>query len=462
MMSHTMSRGRIVVIAMLAITMVPLFVGTAAEASSISQHERSRHSAPIHSNAQMTYLYVFAGPPDGGHSDATVAFDAHGSLFGVTTWGGPAGIGTVYRLTPSGSGYTESVLHSFSGRNDGSWPYYGLIAKGERLFGTTSQGGAACSCGVVLEMRKHPLAPLGYEEHVLYRFRGQSDGRTPSSQLVYDDRGNLYGTTQAGGSTACSGGCGTIFELTPTRPGYKETVLYRFQGNAQGDGQDPIAGLVSDGHGDFYGTTLVGGGGTGCTSGCGTVFKLTPSGSGYAESVLYRFRGGAQDGAYLFSGVILDHRGHLFGTTSWGGFGYSSLCDFNGTYTGCGIVFELSPSGSTYKPTILHEFTDDTNDGAGAWGGVTFGEAGTLYGTTLFGGNCGITYFGCGTVYSLTPEHGGYTFSMLYSFPGFSAAFPYAPLAYHHGALYGTTAQGGVGSCDPTAFDCGTVFRFTP
>jgi len=414
-------------------------------------------------SVQVTTLYVFQGPPDAGHPNATVTFDDHGSIFGVTSWGGPAGIGAVYRLTPAASGYSETVLHSFAGGRDGSRPYYGLAAgKGGNLYGTASVGGnERCSggCGVVFEVRRHPSSPNGYLERILYRFVGGMDGSNPSSAPLIA-AGTIYGTTQTGGgSTACSGGCGTVFKLTPTGHGYSESILYRFQGGS--DGADPIAGLVADTDGALYGTTLVGGGSPSCSGGCGTVFKLTPTSSGYSESVLYRFLGGS-DGAILYSGVIVNRRGRVFGTTAWGGYGVGSLCDYNGVLTGCGTVFELRPGHRKYHKTTLYEFTDASDDGAGPWGGVTFGKNGTLYGTTLFGGNCGVAYYGCGTVYELSPASGTYQFTLLYSFPGFAAAFPYAPVLFRNGVLYGTTAQGGVGSCDPTSYACGTVFELTP
>jgi len=413
-------------------------------------------------SAQVTTLYVFQGPPDAGHPDAGVII-AEGSIFGSTSWGGPAGLGAVYRLTPGSSGYTETVLHSFAGGSDGARPSAVSADRGGNLYGTTSSaGGSGCSggCGTVFEMKKRPQSRLGYVERVLYQFQGGTDGSSPVAAPLIGPHGAIYGTTQSGGgATACGGGCGTVFRLTRTSSGYSESVLYRFQGGS--DGSFPVAGLIVDRSGAFYGTTLTGGGSALCPTGCGTVFKLTPASSGYVETVLYRFLGG-HDGAGLFAGVTAGDRGELFGTAALGGGGYPQSCAYNGISSGCGTVFKLSPRSSGYIKRTLYKFSDATTDGAGPWGGVTVGADGTLYGTTVFGGNCGVANFGCGTAYSLSHTSGGYHFTLLYSFPGYAAAFPYAGLLLSNGVLYGTSSQGGVGNCDPTSYACGTVFELTP
>jgi uncharacterized repeat protein (TIGR03803 family) len=412
---------------------------------------------------QVTTLYVFQGPPDAGYAVGGVTLD-QGNIYGPTSAGGLNSLGAIYKLTPHGSGYSESVLRSFAGGKGGQYPYYGVTVDAHgSVFGTTTAGGGAraCSngCGTVFELRPSGHARTGYGMHILYRFQGGSDGSAPYGSPILDANGTIYGATRMGGGTsACSGGCGTFFALIPSGSGYTEHVLYRFQGGT--DGAGPVATLTRDSTGAFYGTTFSGGGGASCSAGCGTVFKLTPNASGYSESVLYRFPGGS-DGAYFYSGVILGKHGTIFGTTAWGGYGYGSKCNYNGFYTGCGTVFELTPGPSGYTKTILYKFTDATNDGAGPWGGLTFGKNGVMYGTTLFGGNCGVANFGCGTVYELAPSGGTFKFTLLYSFPGYAAAFPYSGVTYLNGALYGTTAQGGVGYCNPTAYACGTVYKMT-
>jgi uncharacterized repeat protein (TIGR03803 family) len=457
---------RTIVYTTLAIGLSAVVVRAGAQASPLVRRAAAGlvQRASEKGSAQVTTLYVFQGPPDAGHPDAPVTYH-DGELYGITSWGGPAGLGAVYKLTPSGSTYAETVLHAFAGGKDGSRPYYGVTVRGDDVYGSTTAGGGSttCSggCGTLFKLTKRRSAPSGYVEHIIYRFQGGSDGSNPDDPPIVDGRGTLYGTTSGGGgSTACSGGCGTIFKLARTPSGYVETTLYRFQGG--NDGSAPLAPLIVDRAGAFYGTTLTGGGSTLCPQGCGTVFKLTPSSSGYVETVVHHFKGGA-DGAGIFSGVISDRRGTLFGTAALGGGHYPGGCQYNGISPGCGLVYKITRDRRGYRKHTLYMFSDASNDGAGPWGGVTFGPKGTLYGTSVFGGNCGVASFGCGTAYQLTRQTAGnYQFTLLYSFPGYAAAFPYAPMIYVNGALYGTSAQGGVGSCDPTSYACGTVFKLIP
>ena len=166
------------------------------------------------------------------------------------------------------------------------------------------------------------------QETVLYRFKGGADGNTPVAGLIMDANGTFYGTTFAGGGGSITGCCGTVFELTPPGAGetlWTEKVLYRFKGGADGD--TPVAGLIMDANGALYGTTSNGGGGS-CTGGCGTVFELTPPGAGetlWTEKVLYRFKGGA-DGDTPVAGLITDANGAFYGTTYGGGGGCTAGC----------------------------------------------------------------------------------------------------------------------------------------
>lgn len=288
--------------------------------------------------------------------------------------------------------------------------------------------------------------------HVLHSFGGGIDGRTPAAGLILDSAGALYGTTFNGGSKRCGGsGCGTVFKLTRSSTGYKETILYAFQGSP--DGQGPTAGLTMDGSGAVYGTTYVGGnGGSVCDryGGCGTVFKLTPSGSGYHESVLYSFEHGA-DGAYPAAKVIIGTDGALYGTA-----------EENGTYGG-GTVFKLETSG---KFQVIYAFHGGS-DGGTPVSGLLQGPKGMLYGTTSGGGQyaCG-SGLKCGIVFRLKPSKRGYTESVLYNFRGGTTdgQFPESDLiADEQGALYGTTFSGGSGSCNlANPPGCGTVFKLTP
>ncbi|MGB9197871.1 MAG: choice-of-anchor tandem repeat GloVer-containing protein [Terriglobales bacterium] len=200
-------------------------------------------------------LYSFTGGTDGGRPYAGVVEDKHGNFYGTTLQGGAFGLGTVYKVTASG---TETVLHSFAGGSDGATPYGGVIldSKGN-LYGTTAGGGSS-NAGIVFK-----LSPSGTET-VLYAFAGGPDGANPTVALVRDKAGNLYGTTYNGGNGNGSGD-GTVFEISPSGT---HTVLHTFTGGA--DGAVPDAGLILDKHGNLYGTTLGGG------IGFGVVYELTP------------------------------------------------------------------------------------------------------------------------------------------------------------------------------------------
>ena len=246
------------------------------------------------------------------------------------------------------------MLHSFAGGTDGAYPAAGLVFdKKGNLYGTTKEGGG--HNGTVFK-----LTPSG-KETVLYNFSGNSDGYYPEAGLILDAKGNFYGTTTLGGGYFG----GTVFKVTPSG---KEAVLYRFcsQNNCT-DGSTP-GGLVFDANGNLYGATNSGGG-----TNNGTVFKLTPS---RKETVLYSFTGGT-DGAFP-SGLVLDEKGSLYGTTAQAGANRG------------GTVFKVAPS--TRKETVLYSFTGA--DGANPRAGVAFDKQGNLYGTTYYGGtnNNGIVF----------------------------------------------------------------------
>jgi len=318
-----------------------------------------------------TVLHSFTGGIDGGYPLADLIFDNAGKLYGTAAQGGANGLGVIFELAPnSGGGWTEVVLHSFTGpASDGAEPVAGLIFDDKgNLYGATESGGGS-SYGAAFEVEHsggrwseselfqfysyglYPLTGLlidkvgnlygtaadggtgGYGavyrgtltngswvQTELYGFTGGSDGDFPGyGRLIFDRAGHLYGTTELGGANAA----GTVFELTPKNGGWTETVLYSFTGNAAA--AYPLSGLVFDGTGSLYGTTHQGGAG-----GYGTVFELTPKGSGWTERVLHNFRGGL-DGAYPIAGVVLDNKGRLYGTTPYGG------------RNNAGVVFVVEP-----------------------------------------------------------------------------------------------------------------------
>jgi uncharacterized repeat protein (TIGR03803 family) len=302
----------------------------------------------------------------------------------------------------------EHVLHSFGTGADGIHPEAPLVFYSGALYGTTYDGGSLSGTpGTVFAVSQG-------QERVLHTFGSGTDGYAPQAGLVVYN-GVLYGTTYYGGSN----GAGTVFAISPSG---KERVVYNFK--PAPDGELPAAGLAVY-KGVLYGTTSIGGAGI-CSSGCGTVFAVTPSGK---ERVLYRF-GGGSDGGNPRAGLVVYH-GALYGTTMAGG-GSGSRCGY-----GCGTVFTVSLAG---KERVLHRFGSGT-DGAGPQAGLIVYNA-TLYGTTVYGGACnnGSTN-GCGTVFAISPlgkERILHTFGTSYD-----GQNPFAGLVVQNGTLYGTTDGGG-------------------
>ena len=213
-------------------------------------------------------LYSFGGPPTDGTPSGTLARDASGNLYGTTEMGGGSNLGTVFKLHPNGDGtYTESLLHSFTNTGgDGETPETGVVVDGSgNLYGTTQNGGSTncvTGCGIVFSL--HPNGDGTYTESVLHGFTGHPDGQSPGALLI-DASGNLYGTTLYGGTstaaTFCKGGCGTVFELANNSGTYTYSVLFSFTTN-DFYGIDPGGNLVIDASGDLFGTATSGGGST--------------------------------------------------------------------------------------------------------------------------------------------------------------------------------------------------------
>ncbi len=377
--------------------------------------------------ATGTVLYAFTGGSDGATPQGALVADSAGTLYGVTTHGGGVDdSGTVYQLTRSGSGWTETVIHTFHSA-DGSWPEAPLAVDSHgNLYGTAYQGGAY-GHGDVFELS--PQAGGGWTYSILYSFTGGTDGSLPADGVILDQDGNLYGTAgdggvdgqgvvfqlapkgstgwtetvlhqfvadgvdgvhpggrgtllrdQAGnlyGSTVAGGSAndGVAYELSPARGTWTETLLHTFTGGS--DGANPLGTLLSDASGNLYGTTSEGG-----TAGDGTVFKLTNSGSTWTSSVIYNFPGGSS-GRFPYAGVIADPAGNLYGTTAGGVQGAG------------GVVYELSPSGGGWSERVLYTVGGAGN---GSYGGLIRDSAGTLYGADAFGGPSSD-----GEVFAVTP-----------------------------------------------------------
>ena len=274
---------------------------------------------------------------------------------------------------------------------------------------------------------------------VLYTFSGGADGGSPSGSLIEDAKGNLYGTAELGGDLSCAppGGCGTVFELTTAG---KFVVLHTFEGGT--DGASPYAALLMDATGNLYGTTSAGGGAKGCFgNGCGTVFKIDPTGT---ETVLYRFQG-KTDGGLPYSTLIMDTAGNFYGTTLEGG---DLSCGLGSS--GCGTVFKLTKAG---KETVLYSFKGSTD---GAYPGnesLVMDSTGNLYGTASKGGDLSCNPpNGCGTVFKLTKTRKQ---TVLHAFTGSSdGSFPESGVILVNGVLYGTAVAGG-------KYNLGTVYSIS-
>ena len=286
------------------------------------------------------------------------------------------------------------------------------------------------------------------QEKVIYTFTGGSDGGDPQGSLILDSNGNLYGTTELGGTSDT----GTVFELVRLKNGtWSQRVLHSFAAPDTGDGEYPFSALLVDRKGDLLGTTYVGGS---SIDSSGSVFELSPVGNSWNESNIFSFTIGSNGrfsgGSYVVSGLIADAKGSLYGTASAGG---STGCD----YIGCGVVYQLASLEGGWHEKVLHIFFGP--DGADPISRLVMDSAGRLYGTTPAGGNPGCIFNGrngCGLVFELTPvTGGGWNYKVLYSFTGNAdGANPASALIMDaSGRLFGTTNGGGLGY--------GTIFELT-
>jgi uncharacterized repeat protein (TIGR03803 family) len=443
-------------------------------------------AVPASAEWKEKVLYSFQGGTDGSGPAGGVIFDKEGNLYALSIYGGstacpPGWCGTFYQLSPppqKGGKWTETVLYVFKGhnQNDGSSPSGGLISDSTgNFYGVTGYGGSgpcvlfgtATGCGTVFELSPPAHKGGAWTETVLYNFQGGKDGDLPTGPLAFDKAGNLYGATEFGGGkgTTCDafygGNCGTAFKLSPPKQKggkWTEKVLHRFAGvepgERYGDGANPNGGLVFDRSGAIYGTTYIGGNGSGgCNEGggyegCGTVFVLKPpigKGGSWDESVLHRFRGQPIDGFGPYGGLVLGSRGELYGTTDGGGAHEA------------GLVFELKPpttQGRGWTESFLYVFRGG-DDGNIVTAGLVQGMDGRFYGSA--GGG---TFFR-GVIFRLTPPKDGkaWGFDLLYSFKGSDGYDPQQLTFGKDGAIFGPTFFGGNGPCQG---GCGTVFEVSP
>jgi len=387
-------------------------------------------------STKFRLIHTFSGGKDGATPFAGLIIDQSGNLYGTAFLGGRGtcppqniGCGTVFELSPSGSGWVFKTVYAFLGNNDGAGPYAAVaFGPGGSLYGTTNQGGSqACpsGCGVVFKLKPPatacPTESCAWTESVLHRFQGGDDGFYPFSVVTVDKAGNLYGTTEQ------SDGAGTVWELTRSNGAWKNTVLYDFPGSGPGL---PFSGVIFDHAGNLYGTVAAGG-----ATDAGGIYQLSRSDPGWTEKFIYNFQADKDgDGP---TALFLGKSGDLIGATSGGGL------------KGGGTAYSLSFSTNHWTQTTLYDFK---GPGYGPWAQLTTDAAGNFYGTTW-----GATEGYCGTVFKLTHSSSGWKETVLHRFSGGSdGCLPYSDIVFDgHGNLYGTTSQGG-------AYNDGVVFEITP
>ena len=377
-------------------------------------------------------LWNFEGGSDGsGPWSNYFISDAKGNLYAATAAGGTYGAGVVFMLTPAGK---ETVLYEFKGQSngDGAGPHGHLTfdAKGN-IYGTTQNGGTS-DTGTVYELS--PKSGGGWTEKVIYTFSAAgADGADPSGGMTIAADGTMYSTTPDGGAF----GAGTVFSLKKTSKGWKQTVILNLNGSSEGG--YPYEGLMMDAAGNLYGAAPTGG-----ASGQGVIYRLSHTKQGWVDTVLHNFTGQNGDGSGLYwIDLISDKSGNIYGATSFGG--------TNGT----GMVWELvySESKKTYSESILYEFgASGSGDGNNPYGGLAMDSKGNLYGTALNGGSSNL-----GTFYKLTKQGKTWKETIVHSFTGANdGAQPTGnPYIDAKGRLYGMTETGGTSNL-------GIVYRITP
>jgi uncharacterized repeat protein (TIGR03803 family) len=341
-------------------------------------------------------IYRFTGGADGSQPTGII-MDASGNIFGIANLGGnvtactAGGCGVVFKLTQTGGVWTESTIFSFSGpTGTGFSPTGNLVMDSAgNLYGGAALGGG--SFGEVFELS--PETDGTWSFSAIHRFATFAEGNVVIGPFVFDSAGNLYGATQAGGST----GDGTVFELSPASGGsWTFTKLHDF-GGPPNDGNQPDGGLIIDGSGDLYGTTAFGGSHPGpgriCFQHCGTIFKLSQSSGSWTETVLVDFAG--TNGSLPLGTLLMDAAGNLYGTAAAGG------------PNSWGTAFEASPTvGGQWNLSILYPFKN-ARDGGTPKANLVMDASGNLYGTGNTGGGptgSGDTNTGNGVVFQLTPS----------------------------------------------------------
>ena len=398
-----------------------------------------------------TVLHSFTGGYAGAWPWTDLTITPSGHMYGTTFHGGPGtdfycqytGCGTVFEIYQRGGAWIFNPLYDFRLQYGGFPKSAPVIGADGALYGAALTGGLLSSdcinagCGTIYKLQPSPTAPaspfLSWHPAIAYAFTGSEDDGGNPGGIIRDAAGNLYGGN-GGGPYAC----GLIYELSRDGSGWTFSKLYDgFACNGDYESRGP-GGLVFDSDGNLYGITYNGGGGQ-CTSyrlGCGTVFKLTHTDSGWVETTLYEFNQATDGGGA--AGLVRDAAGNLYGGTESGGSG------------GGGTVWELSPIDGGWIFNVLYNFQGTEFNGPA--GRMALDAAGNLFGITQADGA-----YGFGNVFKLTPSNGGWVYTDLYDFTnGNDGASPLkGPTLDAAGNLFGTASSAG-------ADNAGVVWEITP
>lgn len=394
--------------------------------------------------ASEQVVYAFKGGNDGSGPTGIIQ-DSSGDLFGATFYGGSYGNGTIFELSPPAKyegKWREKILYTLGPGDIGASAGVIVDAAGN-LYGTTWLGGATNN-GSVFELSPPKKRGSTWTFTTLYSFAGSADGSQPATPLTVDAAGDLYGTTQSGGSGNC--GCGTVFQLSPQPDGtWTETTLYNFPG-PNGYSAGSLSGVTLDTIGALYGTTFI----DSPASNAGTVFQLKKDKKGrWHHRLLYAFDKSGVNGFWPTGNVVFDKSGVLYGATRG-----DALENCVGA--SCGTVYQLTPTKKgPWILTTLYEFAGGT-DASSPDAGPILDASGNLVGTTTNGGdlNCD-SGAGCGAVYKLTQSGGTWNETILHAFSsGRDGSGPGTLLLGAGDILYGLAAFGAHGQ--------GIVFELTP